>query len=154
MLIEQREKKNIHLDGCIELGDEHFYTQKKARCSFDISTNWVQKIPIVICRESWVIRKPPEWHVYEDGNLCFEFELNWGYKLSAMVDKYTHGLAAEYATKWLLSSTRSLLNRHLFAVRAGIKSWNADWNYWPHGHDDASKEFLRTETKGLAKNNF
>jgi hypothetical protein len=144
-LIEDRNRKEIRVTGYLPLADEEFATKKKALCVFDVNAQWVCKIPEVMCLEPWVTRKLPEWHADEYGRLCFEFNLNWERKLPVMVEHYTLGLTADYATKWLLNSTRSLLNRHLFAFRNGINAWPKCWDYWAHGMVDAERQLSENQ---------
>jgi hypothetical protein len=54
----------------------------------------------------------------------------------------THGGAAEFGSRWLLRSTRNLLNRHLFAARTGIREWRKEWDYW--AHVGAEIEYLKS----------
>ena len=135
----------IQVIGQLPLGDQEFSTGKKARCAFKVDSQWVQKTPEVICLEPWIIRGLADWHIDENGRLCYEFDLNWEQELSAMVEQYTLGLTADYATQWLLNSTRSLLRRHLFASRNGITTWPKSWDFWPHERTAAEQQLINTE---------
>jgi hypothetical protein len=140
-ICEDKTHNRIEIMGRLGLKSEDFDTAKTANCIFQINYDWLYKIPVVACTESWLTRKPPDWHVSKDGQLCFEFNMRWEGKLSAMEAEYTSGLTAEYAAKWLLNSTRSLLQRHLFAFRNGITIWPKVWNYWAHGQGEAEQEY-------------
>lgn len=139
---EDRKEDRIHIVGHLPLADESRSTRKRARCDFVISSQWVRKIPTVVCHEPWLTRKLPEWHADADGKLCYEFDLRWERELSLMVEQFTLGLTADYASKWLLNSTRSLLNRHLFASRHNIANWPARWDFWAHGTADAERQLV------------
>jgi len=144
-VIEDRTKCQIQVGGRLPLADQQFFTKNSARCVLEISSRWAWEIPEVACVEPWLTRKMPEWHADENGRLCFEFKLKWEKELPAMVEQYGFGLIADYAATWLLNSTRSLLNRHLFAFRNGIKSWPKAWDYWPHGTIESARQLFENE---------
>ena len=142
-VVEGANPGRISITGVLPLHTEAFGTTAMARCMFNILPDWMIKIPEVTCFEPWLTRKPPEWHVDRDGRLCLEFDAHWEQELTEIIDLYTAGLAADYAVSWLLNSTRSLLDRHLFAFRNGITSWPGAWTFWAHGAE-AAKHQLRT----------
>jgi hypothetical protein len=143
---EEKNRKLILVKGFLPLASEAIFTRKKALCTFEVSPDWVVRAPTVICHERWLIRKLPEWHANIDGAICFEFSLNWEQELLMMVDRHTHGPAAEYAAAWLVNSTRSLLNRHLFASRNGLTAWPKAWDFWPHGFEKAQQQLLELQS--------
>lgn len=143
---EFRSDHMIRVQGLLPLCDEEFQTKKRALCIFSVPFNWIENIPTVSCLESW-ITKDRDWHISPKGQLCFELNVKWETELPKLADDYSFGPTADYATEWLLNSTRSLLNRHLFAHRNGIKEWpKPDWDAWAHG-----KEARETYLKQLWK---
>lgn len=141
-VLEDRAAGTIEITGRIPLASAEFATKKEALCVFRIDHQWAFKIPHVICLEPWITIKPPEWHIYADRRLCFEFDLNWQREMPLMVEQYTFGLAAEYGVTWMVNSSRSLLNRHLFAFRNGITVWPKSWDYWAHSVSEAKQQLL------------
>jgi hypothetical protein len=144
-VLEDKNGRRIQITGNLPLASEEYVTNKRAKCTFYIDSHWPWKIPVVFCLESWVRREVPEWHVYEDGRLCFELDLNWERELPAIVKEYTFGLGASYAAQWLISSSRSLLSRHLFAFRDGITTWPKSWDFWAHTLEDAKEQLSKTQ---------
>lgn len=149
-VIEDKNARRIEISGDLPLAGEEFSTQKQAECIFRIDSQWLSRIPEVVCLEPWVTRKIPEWHVYDDGRLCFEFNLKWEQELPAMVDQYTFGLTASYAAQWLTNSCRWLLNRHLFASRNGIRTWPKSWDYWAHDVIVAKRQLMTKQMEILS----
>jgi len=139
--VEDSGKREIHVKGFLPLANEEFSTKKKALCAFDVDFQWLRRMPRVTCQESWVKQGQPDWHVDKNGGLCFEFTLHWMQELTAMIETYSIGPTADYAVAWLLNSSRSLLNRHLFAFRNGIQQWPRGWTFWPHGVEPATREY-------------
>ena len=144
-MTEYPESGSIEIAGRLALAMDGLASKKTAFCVFTVPEDWLRNIPVVTCKEPWV-RKGDEWHVHVDYSLCFEFAPKWTRDLLVLVERHTHGLTTEYATTWLLNSTRLLLNRHVLAERTGMKMWPKNWDFWPHGFDAAKKELEKDPT--------
>ena len=150
-LVEDRELQLITITGALPLAEEGFSTRATARCIFKLNSSWPSTIPEVTCLEPWLRRKSPEWHAGHNGVLCYEFSLYWARELPIMVEKYTHGLTADWAARWLLHSTRLLLNKHLFAFRNGVTEWPRGWDYWPHDVEAARKQLEKIQLQVVSQ---
>ena len=149
-VVEDRNNNEIEITGKLPLSNRDFTTNKRALCIFRINAQWPWQTPDVICCEDWIKKGIPDWHINTDGNLCFEFSKKWMNELPPMVDEYSLGLTSEYASTWLVNSSRSLLNRHLFAFRNGIKDWPKAWDFWAHDKEMALRQFMESQ-KHLGK---
>jgi hypothetical protein len=131
----------VIVKGKLNLGSKEMASKARASCCFTIDGLWTEKTPAVECSESWLhIHK--EWHAFDKGSLCWEFDEYWKDSMAQVVSEVTHGQASEFASIWLLRSVRNLLNRHLFAHRSGISEWRKEWDYWAHERA-AAQEYLK-----------
>jgi hypothetical protein len=141
-VIEDRDNLQIRITGNLALASQEFITRAKAKCKFLVDAHWPEDSPDVWCDEPWV-KHGADWHVDYAGKLCWEYHRRWKDSIYAVTKEATLGNAAEYGTVWLVRSVRNLLNRHLFAHRAGIDSWRKEWDYW--AHDQAvERQYLKS----------
>jgi hypothetical protein len=140
-------EKWIKVSGRLPLASIDFSTRKLAACSFKVGHNWLWEMPEIVCSEPWIIRGQADWHINANGEMCSEFDVKWQKHLAELVERYTYGLTAEYATEWLVNSTRSLLQRHLVAYRTGLTEWADDWDFWAHARDVAERQFIHEEIR-------
>jgi hypothetical protein len=140
---ENQEKQQIWITGSLALASDEFFTKAKAKCEFYVDAHWPEKPPVVWCKEPWV-KHGAQWHIDRTGLLCWEQYLNWRDSIRSVIEEATIGNAAEYGTTWLIRSIRSLLNRHLFAHRAGIEAWRKEWDYWAH-EQAGEKQYLQSK---------
>lgn len=142
---EDQVAKRIKVAGCLPLASPDYFTKKRAFCVFEVNHEWLWRIPEVTCKESWITKGLADWHIGSDGRLCFEYDERWRQELASMVKCHTFGQTADYAVEWLINSTRSLLNRHLFASRNGLTVWSKQWDFWAHGRKEAGRQLLREQ---------
>lgn len=145
---ENKSVKCIQVAGYLPLVSPDYSTKKKAFCEFNVNHEWLWRIPEVSCKESWIRKGVADWHVFSDGRLCFEYDARWRQELSAIAKCYTFGQTADFAVEWLLNSTRSLLNRHLFASRNDLVIWSKQWDFWAHGRGEAERQLIREGETG------
>jgi hypothetical protein len=114
-----------------------------AFCRFIVTPRWHDKIPRVICEETWRAPGSDEWHIADSGELCVDYHLYWRDVISDVNRK--HGLCptADFAAAWLQSSTAELLYRHLMRHRGTFTEWRPEWDYWPHSKKAALAEYKR-----------
>src|ERR1017187_9251546 len=117
-VINDRDNCRITVKGKLNLGSNEMPTKATAQCCFIIDDLWMEKPPAVACMESW-IHIGKDWHAFDGGWLCWEYDEYWRDSLKAVISEVTHGHASEFGSIWLLRSVRNLLNRHLFAHRSG-----------------------------------
>ena len=137
------QNSGIIITGKLRLGSQEFETKSIAECTFIADDLWAESPPTVICKEPWVTLGKADWHIAEDGTLCWDYDVHWKDCMASITNEVTGGEAAEFGKIWMLRSVRNLLNRHLFARRSGIMEWRKEWDYWNHGRDEAAKEYLK-----------
>jgi hypothetical protein len=147
---ENPQKLQIRITGHLALASNEFSTRAKAKCDFYIDAFWPETPPVVYCMEPW-LKNGAEWHADRTGLLCWEQNLNWKDSILLVIQEATIGNAAEYGTTWLIRSVRNLLNRHLFAYRAGIESWRKEWDYWAHEQAGETR-YLQSQNTGQRGN--
>ena len=92
----------------------------------------MEKVPRVRCDEEWRAPGDPDWHIDDKGFLCAELGLRWADEIKQVYDKRGMCEAADYAARWLLNSTATLLYRQRLLFQGVIPRWQDQWNYWPH----------------------
>lgn len=137
------DKYQISIAGSLALGSAEMETKKHAECVIIVDCEWMQRPPLVICKEPWVTLGKADWHISDQGVMCWDYKSRWKDLISIALETGTHGGAAEFGSRWFLRSTRNLLNRHLFAFRSGIKEWRKEWDYWAHD-ETAEAEYLKS----------
>ena len=129
----EEEIGRITIWGTLPLASEAYVTRATARCRFEVTAQWPTLIPLVWCYDSWVRRDPKWiWHASEDGQLCFEYAMRWVDEMQVVLGEVGLLTATDFAATWLLKSTRSLLNRHLFTSRHPLEVWPKVWQDWAH----------------------
>ena len=118
----------IELEGYLNLP-----TNSKAKCKFTFKDNCFIRLPRVVCYEKWIKKGDLDWHIYPDGELCYELPERWENTLKLLKNKITFQESIEYAILWCINSSRDLLYKHLLAFRYDIDIWPKEWDYWGHG---------------------
>jgi hypothetical protein len=116
----------LHFDGKI--------LKKLAFCRIIYTEDWHVNMPIVFPEAPW-IKKDPDWHMYDNGALCYELDVRWHETLSNIWHKDGASIAAHTAAQWLTESAGLLLGRHYYASLTGIKKWPTEWADWKHGNE-------------------
>src|SRR6185369_2642518 len=112
-----------------------------------VEPDWLERPPTVTAHDSF-IRREIDWHAYPDGSLCYVLKDEWRDRLGKFMtyNKEDISRAMDYAATWLLAATDSLVTRHLFGSRHGIKQWPPDWLAYAHG-DEGVKEYRREQQR-------
>jgi hypothetical protein len=130
----------IGVRGVLNLRDLAAETTYSADCTFIVSTNWRRFPPKVFCFENWV-RHSIDWHIFDDGSLCYEFFKRWADRVALVDHSNQAHETVRYAAKWCVHASRSLLEKHLLADRQNIKTWPGKWDAWSHGVEAATYEY-------------
>lgn len=126
----------------LNLSHDRISSSIDAHCIITADDNWVMNQPEVICREHWV-RRHIDWHVGEDGGLCYDLDLRWLEKVSTVFQSEGIRAAAKFAAEWCLHHTKALLWKHHYAYVHNIEKWPSDWPAW--GHGDVGRMEYRSE---------
>jgi len=120
------------VSGLVSLSHSQVNTRALASCHFVVTPAWMEEIPRVRCDEPWRAPEDPEWHIDNEGYLCAELGLRWADEIKQTYCQRGACAAADYAAKWLLNSTATLLYRQRLRFRGVIPRWQNQWNYWAH----------------------
>ena len=129
----------IAVRGQIELPDGNAELRDLADCSFEIATTWRIHPPHVDCHEAWFRNCNLDWHSYQTGGLCYEFQVFWKDRLAQMEAETGTDRALQFAVDWCLKGVGNLLSKHLLGERLGLKTWPTKWSSWPHGFEAANR---------------
>lgn len=116
-----------------------------ARLAACIPNNWRAAQPQVYCSESW-IRKELDWHLYEDGSLCWEHPLQWKDRCEICFSVLDNGQACDRLAYDLVTNVRYLVGRHWKGAELGLVKWPSDWLQLSH-HDPGTREYLKSRRK-------
>ena len=144
VLIERRDW-SAKVSGIINLSHDKIETDFTANCLVIVPHDWWNKRPQVFCNDYWV-KKNIDFHVGEDGWVCYELDLRWTKYVSGVKQREGIRAAALYAAAWCLHHCRWLLYRHRCFYVDNVVEWPADLPAWGHG-DHGRKEFLKNELR-------
>ena len=111
--------------------------KRKVKASVEIHIfSDLSKIPEVFCINPW-IKRDIDWHVNQEGKLCWELYINWQEKilLAQQNDALTINNICQYASNWCMNSVITLLNYHWIGHLEEITTWNPRWVFWKHGNE-------------------
>jgi hypothetical protein len=112
-----------------------------ATCEWKTDSNWVEKAPIVFCKEAWIKTGPPEqngalsnWHIMGNHQLCYVLNLEWSNFLNKIAPDLSESEFTFCAASYAINNLQWLLNRHLEGFRLGLADWHwpKSWPQWPH----------------------
>ncbi len=126
--------------GELNLAHDGIVTDVVAECEFSFVKEWRVQMPKVTCFSPW-IRKGGDWHIYNDGSLCWEFDLMWRDKIAEVEKKEGSISVIQLAGAWIIHSAQWLLYRHHYAAIHGITTWPSNWPYWRHGPKAAGEQY-------------
>jgi len=132
-------KHTSWLTGYLNLSCDGNVKKTNAKCQFEISRDWITKMPAVVCNEPWVRNFNIDWHTYKDGNLCIRKRSKW----PAFVEEVfaNDGIRGLYyiCGQLIIQHTRSLLYRHKRADELSLAEWPKEWAFDPHLENDYGK---------------
>ncbi len=121
-----------------------------ADCHFVVPSFWMERMPQVMCYDSWLRAGDADWHVFADGrSLCWQYPDFWKKELGKFKTKNDPAATLDYAARWCLNEVRSLLGKHIIADQMNITEWQPEWPAWPHGATAAAADFARRESRGV-----
>jgi hypothetical protein len=133
----------IGVSGTLCVRDVAADSNYDARCTIIGTVRWWYEPLRVFCHEPWM--KPNvEWHqLREDSSwyLCYELPERWEDRIAKVRDVNDILQTIEFAKEFCLRSSRSLIEKHLFAFRQNITRWPPEWEAWPHNRGAAVREF-------------
>ena len=106
-------------------------TKVKGDCEFVLTERLLDLPPAVRCFNKW-IRREIDWHVYNDGTLCYELPQRWKDVLAQIDTENGERVAGICALDWCLAGVRKLLSFHLIAYSEGLRTWPKSWQAWKH----------------------
>jgi hypothetical protein len=109
-------------------------TVQSAEIEVRIGPNWINLMPSVWCKESWM-KVGADWHAGKGGIICYELDLRWTELCQNVHDSEGVAAAARYGATWLFKSVAWLIYRHHYAHVMGIQKWPPEWPFWPHGDE-------------------
>lgn len=123
-----------------------------AGCQFLVNESWQTMPPIAICREPWV-RTGAQWHVDEQyRTMCYVYRKQWTDMINSVITSKGELTVVKVAHVWIVENCQWLLNKHVLAEQLGLKSWQKEWVYWPHGECDAAKAYKQEARKQNERN--
>jgi len=99
-----------------------------------ITGNWSLIPPRIICSEKW-LRRESDWHIYENGELCYVLPDEWKDTIQENITRHGVRYAIEMGTVWCYDNVVDLLNKHWIAYCDGLITWPQAWPAWKHGED-------------------
>ncbi len=138
--------------GSLNLSHHEIVSSVSVQCRFTIKRNWRASPPTLRCTEPWLRRQggrlTTDWHIFDDGALCYTFPIQWLEQLAAIESKYGTEAATASAGFVAINSSRWLLYRHLQGYREQLVDWPVEWPQWPH-HELAIQEYRRSRQRSL-----
>lgn len=142
--------KYYRLKGCVRLES---FGELKALVGICVDSDWRTKPPFVFCKEFW-IRQNTDWHVNENGSLCWVLGDQWRDAISNF-EQLTSGFGVcEAASHFLIRNVSYLLDCHRVGHERAIREWDQNWSAFLHGSrgvDQYKLEFeeIRKQESGL-----
>lgn len=112
------------------------------RVRIHIQEDWIVHPPRIWIAEkrSW-LKPVPDWHVFPDRQVCYEFGLRWSEHFIRLLKtgiRERHDLAAQ----WITRATSYLLQVHYVCAEYGIELWPEKVvPSWAHGYQDALQQY-------------
>lgn len=136
------DKSAATLAGTVTLSHDGIGANTEATCWYFLHHDWVNVPPVVRCREPWVRKGDPDWHVSKEGVLCYDLDLRWQREVGTVMSEEGMRAASAFAAAWCVHHSKWLLLRHRFAYENNIRSWPKDWPAWKHG-EQGRREYRR-----------
>lgn len=99
-----------------------------------VGTNWRKNIPEVIADADW-LTAGLDWHIYPDRSLCWDVDARWQDRGELADRVFPLFYSYMHAAEWLKVSVCYLLDRNLFARRAGLEGLPKSCLQFKHGND-------------------
>lgn len=133
----------IGVNGILRVRDFAADTEYDAQCTIIGTVRWWYEPLRVFCHEAWM-RSSFDWHQLRENSswyLCYELPERWEDRIAKVRNANDTLQTIEFAKEFCLRSSRSLIEKHLFAFRQNIATWPSEWDAWPHNREAAVREF-------------
>lgn len=141
----RRSVNGYEITGAVPLSHARIRTRATAKCRIIVLPDWMDNTPAVVCEETWRAPAGGDWHIDNRGYICTELNLHWKDEIFRIFREKSLGPTAEFAARWLLNSTATLLHRQLTLFRGTIDGWNDSWDYWAHGTVRGEAEYRKQQ---------
>lgn len=133
------------VSGVLNLSCHSEITEANAVCRFEISPDWMNRPPRVVCGEVWV-RRNIDWHVFKDSALCYVLDDEWRDQMEIFRKDCDLQDLEDIAVFWCLRNVRALLYKHRQAADLGIERWPSQWDFWEHG-DRGRQDYILSKRR-------
>lgn len=109
-----------------------------------VNPDWWNQPPDVICTEFWV-RKEADWHVNDNGTLCWVLGNQWRDTISIFDQKSSSSGVCDAASFFLIRNVTYLLNCHRMGHEKAARDWDPSWSAFLHGSLGVDQYKLESE---------
>lgn len=132
----------LEVQGELPLTEHSEKGETVARVKIYVRDDWMEYSPLAFT-DAPFIRPEKDWHIPLPNMLCYCQDSEWSWIASNLWGGYVGSdLIVATMTKYCIRNIDSLITRHLYAHRHGIRKWPKEWNQWSHG-DDGAREFAK-----------